>query len=77
MRLWRRRCTVPIYDTACAWALAGDLDRAWVRLQDALAAGYDNAALIRSDSDIESLKNADPARLERLLGGVLPKTRPR
>jgi len=54
-----------MYDLACAHALSGHATEALAWLDKALEIGFDNWSLLRSDSDIDSLR-ADP-RFRRLL----------
>ena len=48
-----------LYNEACAWALAGDADRAFAALQAAAAAGLADVTLVESDADLASLRS-DP-----------------
>ncbi len=61
---------ISLYNLACAFALTGRTDQALEALEDARAAGFDLAAPMRSDSDLDSLR-ADP-RFAELLGDLDP-----
>ncbi|GMU66942.1 MAG: hypothetical protein AMXMBFR36_32160 [Acidobacteriota bacterium] len=50
---------VVLYNLACAWALAGDGERALARLGGAVEAGFGPRATIEADEDLASLR-ADP-----------------
>jgi tetratricopeptide (TPR) repeat protein len=54
------------YNAACSWALAGDATKAFAKLDQAIAAGYDNKEHLRQDADLASLY-ADP-RWQPMLG---------
>lgn len=45
-----------LYNTACALALVGDRDRAFSVLDQALKVGFDDAPLLKKDTDLESLR---------------------
>jgi len=57
-----------LYNEACAWALAGDADRAFAALDAAVGAGLADVTLVESDADLASLR-AD-ARWARTLAAV-------
>lgn len=63
------------YNAACASALAGRSEAAFGFLQQATAAGYNNVAAIRADTDLASLR-ADP-RFDALLADTERATRRR
>jgi Flp pilus assembly protein TadD len=50
---------VVLYNLACAWALAGEADRALARLGEAVDAGFGPRATIEADADLAALR-ADP-----------------
>lgn len=54
------------YNAACAWALAGNADQAFRYLDQATAAGWENVAHLRQDSDLNAL-HAD-RRWQPMLG---------
>ena len=54
------------YNIACSLALAGRKEKAIEALQRALASGFDQEALLFSDTDLDSLR--DDARFKKLLG---------
>jgi len=43
------------YDVACAWALAGNSEKAFGYLKQATAAGFDNVEHLQADTDLASL----------------------
>lgn len=43
------------YDVACAWALAGNSEKAFAYLKQATAAGFDNVEHLQADTDLASL----------------------
>jgi predicted esterase len=53
------------YNLACIWALAGDADRAFAALDNAIATGYGDARHVENDPDFESLRE-DPRFALRL-----------
>ena len=56
------------YNAACSWALAGDAKKAFTYLDKATAAGWDNVAHVKQDTDLKSLR-ADkrwPLMLQKL-----------
>lgn len=57
--------TSSLYNVACALALAGHADQAFEWLDKAIAAGFDSWDLIRSDADLDHLRQ-DP-RFQKLL----------
>ena len=61
---------ISLYNLACAFALTGRADQALEALEDARAAGFDLAAPMRSDSDLDSLR--DDPRFAELLGDLDP-----
>jgi len=63
--------TTALYNLACAHALEGHKDLALGRLEEAVAAGYGNAAELSADADLESLRKEPryQALLERLGAG--------
>lgn len=54
------------YNLACSLALTGQSDEAFGALQRAIELGYDDAAFLRDDEDLQSLRG-DP-RFDALLG---------
>jgi hypothetical protein len=56
------------YDVACAWALAGNADKAFGYLKQATAAGFDNVEHMQVDTDLASLRS-DP-RWQPLVAGL-------
>ncbi|MCC3156210.1 hypothetical protein LJ737_03125 [Hymenobacter sp. 15J16-1T3B] len=54
------------YNAACAWALAGNKDQAFRYLDQATAAGWENVAHLKQDTDLDGLR-ADK-RWQPLLG---------
>jgi len=57
-----------LYNTACALALAGDAPRAFDTLEQALKSGFDDATLLKKDTDLESLH--PDRRWEKLVAKV-------
>jgi hypothetical protein len=51
-----------LYNAACSLALAGDVDAAFARLEEAIDAGFADADHLRADPDLEALR-ADRLRL--------------
>jgi uncharacterized protein (TIGR03067 family) len=46
-----------LYNLACAWSLKKDTEKAFDFLPKALEAGFDNASLMRSDPDLDSIRS--------------------
>lgn len=47
------------YNAACAYALAGQKEKAWVKLREAMRLGFRNLVNLRTDADLASL-HSDP-----------------
>jgi tetratricopeptide (TPR) repeat protein len=64
-----------VYNIACSYALLGDADRAFDALSRAIAMGFEDLAVLRTDADLASLRG-DP-RFARLvpLPSAAPATR--
>lgn len=62
-----------LYNAACAYARAGDRDRAFDCLEGASDAGFHNAAWIQHDDDLKTLR--DDPRFEHLLEHMRPATK--
>jgi predicted Zn-dependent protease len=50
------------YNLACALALAGRTEPSLDALEEAIARGFDNAALLASDADLESVRGSERYR---------------
>jgi len=53
------RVDASLYNTACAYALSGEKDRALDYLKQALEAGFDDSRLLEKDTDLDSVRS-DP-----------------
>ncbi len=57
-----------LYNSACAHALMGDTEPALEALQAAIEAGFSNASLVNTDSDLDSLRDHD--RFRSIVDGI-------
>jgi tetratricopeptide (TPR) repeat protein len=51
------RADASLYNAACAYALAGEKERAFDFLKQALEAGFDDSNLLEEDTDLDSLRS--------------------